>query len=141
MYSQSTADLLTVANGRIGWVFNRSGATRTIVLDISKAFDGVQYANLLHKLSFYGISGHVFGFISSLLSNRWLRVVLDGKSSQKYPVNAEFLKAPFLVLRFSYSILITILRMLSVMLRSMLILLSTLTVSRHLSVATSRIGI
>ena len=41
MYSQSTADLLTVANGRIGWVFNRSGATRTIVLDISKAFDGV----------------------------------------------------------------------------------------------------
>ena len=40
-YSQSTADLLTVANGRIGWVFNSSGATRTIVLDISKAFDGV----------------------------------------------------------------------------------------------------
>ena len=40
-YSQSTADLLTVANGRIAWVFNRSGATRTIVLDISKAFDGV----------------------------------------------------------------------------------------------------
>ena len=33
----------------------------------------------------------------------------------------EFLKAPFLVLCFSYSILITILRMLSVMLRSMLI--------------------
>ena len=88
MYSQSTADLLTVANGKIGWVFNRSGATRTIVLDISKAFDGVQYASLLHKLSSYGISGQVFGFISSLLSNRWLRVVLDGKSSQNYPVNA-----------------------------------------------------
>ena len=25
--------------------------------------------------------------ISSSLSNRWLRVVLDGKSSQEYPVN------------------------------------------------------
>ena len=36
----------------------------------------------------YGISGQIFGLISSFLSNRWLRVVLDGKSSQGYPVNA-----------------------------------------------------
>ena len=37
----------------------------------------------------YGISGQIFGLISSLLSSRWLWVVLDGKSSQKYPVNAQ----------------------------------------------------
>ena len=30
----------------------------------------------------------MFGLISSFLSNRLLRVVLDGKSSQEYPVNA-----------------------------------------------------
>ena len=36
---------------------------------------------------FYGISGQIFGLIS-FLSNRRLRVVLDGKSSQEYPVNA-----------------------------------------------------
>ena len=36
----------------------------------------------------YGISGQIFGLISSFLSNRRLRVVLDGKSSQEYPVNA-----------------------------------------------------
>ena len=30
----------------------------------------------------------IFGFISSFLSNRWHRVVLDGKSSQEYLVNA-----------------------------------------------------
>ena len=30
----------------------------------------------------------VFGLISSFLSNRRLRVALDGKSSQEYPVNA-----------------------------------------------------
>ena len=36
----------------------------------------------------YGISGQIFGLISSFLSNRQLRVVLDGKSSQEYPVNA-----------------------------------------------------
>ena len=33
------------------------------------------------------LSGQIFGLISSFLSNRWLRVVLDGKSSQEYPVN------------------------------------------------------
>ena len=35
-----------------------------------------------------GISGQIFSLISSFLNNRHLRVVLDGKSSQEYPVNA-----------------------------------------------------
>ena len=43
---------------------------------------------LLHKLKSYGISGQIFGLISSFLSNRRLQVVLDGKSLQEYPVNA-----------------------------------------------------
>ena len=38
--------------------------------------------------SSHGISGRIFGLISSFLSNRRLQVVLDGKSSQEYPVNA-----------------------------------------------------
>ena len=33
------------------------------------------------------IFGQIFDLISSFFSNRWLQVVLDGKSSQKYPVN------------------------------------------------------
>ena len=35
------------------------------------------------------VSGKMFGLISSFLSNRILRVILYGKSSQEYPVNAE----------------------------------------------------
>ena len=73
---------------RIARAFNRSGATRAVALNISKAFDRVCHAGLLLKLKSYGISGQIFGLISSFLSNRWLRVVLDGKSSQEYPVNA-----------------------------------------------------
>ena len=42
---------------------------------------------LLHKLKSYEILGQIFGLISSFLSNRRLPVVLDGKSSQEYPVN------------------------------------------------------
>ena len=86
--SRSTTDLLTIVPDRIARAFNRSGATRAVALYISKAFDRVWHAGLLHKLKSDGISGQIFGLISSFLSNRRLRIVLDGKSSQEYPVNA-----------------------------------------------------
>ena len=59
-----------------------------MVFDISKAFDRVWHGDLVHKPKSYGISGQLFGLISSFLSNRRLRVVLDGKSSQECPVDA-----------------------------------------------------
>ena len=73
---------------RIARAYNRSGTTRAVVLDISNAFDKVWHVGLLYKLKFYGTSGQIFGLISSFLSNRRFRVVLDGKSSQEYLVNA-----------------------------------------------------
>ena len=81
--SRSTADFLTVASDRIARAFNRLGANQTVALDISKAFDRVWHAGLLHKLKSYGIPDQIFGLISSFLSNRRLRVVPDGKSSQE----------------------------------------------------------
>ena len=87
-FNGSTADLLTVVSDRNARAFNGSGATRAVALNISKAFDRVWHAGLLHKLKSYGISCQIFGLISSFLSNRRLRVVLDGKSSQEYPGNA-----------------------------------------------------
>ena len=59
-----------------------------MALDIPKAFDAVWHVGILHKLKSYGVSGQIFGLISSFLSNRHLRVVLDGKCSQEYPVNS-----------------------------------------------------
>ena len=70
--SRSSADLLTVVSDRITRAFNRSGATRAVALNISKAFDRVWQAGLLHKLMSYGISGQMFRLISSFLSKRWL---------------------------------------------------------------------
>ena len=79
----------------------------------------------------YGISGQIFSLISSFLSNRRLRVVLDGKSSQEYPVNAGVPQGS--ILHFSYHTLMTFLMMLSVTLPSMLmILLSILSAIGHL---------
>ena len=67
--------------------FNRSRATRAVAFNISKAFDRVRHTGLLQKRKCYGISGQIFGLIYSFFSNRQLQVVLDGKSSQEYPVN------------------------------------------------------
>ena len=80
--------IFSVVSDRIARASNRSRATRAVALDISMAFDRVWHAGLLHKLKSYGISGQIFGLISSFLSNRQLRVVLEGKSSQEYPVNS-----------------------------------------------------
>ena len=55
---------------------------------ICKRFLSVSHAGYLQNLKSFGNSGQVFNLISSFLSNRQLRLVLDGKSSQNYPVNA-----------------------------------------------------
>ena len=107
--SRSTTDLLTFVSDGIVRVFNNSETTRAVALDISKAFD---------KLKSDKISGQIFELLSFFLSNRRLRVVLDWKSSQEYPINASW----------------SFLMMLYVILLSMLmIVLSILSVVRHLT--------
>ena len=70
--SRSTADLLTVVSDRIAMAFNKPGATQAVALDIFKAFDRVWHAGLFHRLKCHGISGQIFGLISSFLSYRQL---------------------------------------------------------------------
>ena len=55
----------------------KTTALLVFFLYLIKAVDRVWYTGLLHKLKCYGISGQV------------VLVVLDGKSSQEYPVNAR----------------------------------------------------
>ena len=81
--SRSTADLLTVVSDRIARDFNRSGTTRAVALDISKAFDRFSVLAFFTN-KFYEIPGQIFDLIWSFLSNRRHRVVLAGK---EYPVN------------------------------------------------------
>ena len=132
--SRSTADLLTVVSDKIARVFNRSGVTQAVGLDISKAFDRVWHAGLLHKLKSY-IEFQVrylalFLLFSVIDDFEWFWMESLHKNIQ---LMLEFLKASFLVLHFSYYTLMTFLMMLSVILLSMLMILhSILSVIRHL---------
>ena len=131
--SRSTADLLTVVSDRIAWTFNKSGATQAVALDISKAFDRVWYAGLLHKLKSMEFQVRylalflLFSVIGGF-GSFWM-----GNLHKNIQLMLVFLKGLFLVLHFSYYTLMTFLVMLSVILLSMLmILLSTLNAIRHL---------
>ena len=129
--SRLTRDLLTVVSDTIARAFNRSRATRAAALDISKAFDRVWHAGLFYRVHSSGISANIFGLISSFLSNTRLQVVLDRKSSQEYPVNVGVPQGS--ILHFSYYTLMIFLTMLSAIFLSMLmIVLSILSVIRHL---------
>ncbi len=52
-----------------------------IYLDFAKAFDRVSHSNLLYKLSSIGIQGNILKWITSFLSNRKQRVVVNGVKS------------------------------------------------------------
>ena len=132
-YSRSTADLFTVVSDTNARAFNRSGATGAVALDVFKAFDRIWHADIFHRLKSYGISGQIFDLISSFLSNRRLRVVLDGKSSQEYSVIADVPQGSIFGPTLFYYTSVTFLMMLSVILLSMMMmLLSILSMIRHL---------
>ena len=123
--SRSTTDLLTVVSDRIDRAFNRSGATRAVALDISTAFDRVCHAG-----EFQVRYMDLFPLFLLIDDCRWFWIVSRHKAIQ---LMLDFLKAPFLILHFSYYTLMTFLMTLSVILRSMLMIqLSILSVIRYL---------
>ena len=65
-----------------------SRETRAVFVYKSKAFDKVWHDGLLFKLKSYSISGCLFTVIKDFLNNRQQRIVLNGKSSIWFPINA-----------------------------------------------------
>ena len=123
MSSGSTAHHLKVVSDRNGRVLNRCGTTRAVALDISKAFENIWYAGLLHKLSLvesrvrYLALFRLFSVIDGL---EWFWM---GSLQKNIQLMLEFLKAPFFVQHVSYYTLITFLMMLSVILLFMRMIL------------------
>ena len=57
-----------------------------ILLDFSKAFDTVPHQRLLKKLYNYGIRSNTLNWLSTWLTQRLQRVVVDGQQSKFVPV-------------------------------------------------------
>ena len=60
--------------------------TDVIIMDFAKAFDKVPHRRLLYKLDYHGIRGFTHKWITSWLSARSQKVVLDGQASDPGPV-------------------------------------------------------
>ena len=55
-------------------------------MDFAKAFNKLPHRRLLYKLDYYGIRGSTYKWITSCLSERFQKVVLDGQASDPVPV-------------------------------------------------------
>ena len=60
--------------------------TGVVYVDFSRAFDSVVHSKLIYKLQNYGIEGKLLNWITSFLSNRSQRVVLDNTYFTSSPV-------------------------------------------------------
>jgi hypothetical protein len=59
-----------------------------VFLDVFKAFDKVWHSGLLHKLRCMGVEGNLFDWFCDYLSNRKIRVVINGQNSDWIPTDA-----------------------------------------------------
>ena len=62
--------------------------TDVLIMDFAKAFDKVSHPHLMKKLEYYGIRGLTNKWISSFLSNRQQRVLIEGEKSEAVPVTS-----------------------------------------------------
>lgn len=83
-----TQDVLTLLHHQWSRVAARGGAVRVIAVDIAGAFDKVSHVGVLHKAEEYGIRGTLLQWLRDYLSERKLKVVLDGHSSRPYDIKA-----------------------------------------------------
>ena len=76
--------------------FDEGLEVRSVFLDISKAFDKVWHKGLLFKLSQNGISGNLLDLLSSFLSDRKQRLLVNGQISEWQNVTAGVLEGSIL---------------------------------------------
>ncbi|MEW8547708.1 MAG: reverse transcriptase family protein, partial [Candidatus Thiodiazotropha sp.] len=77
----STVNQLTYLYNTFCQALDSGKEVRAVFCDISKAFDRVWHAGLLHKLKAAGVTGEVLDWFKNYLSDRKQRVVLPGALS------------------------------------------------------------
>jgi hypothetical protein len=62
--------------------------TDVAFLDFSKAFNTVPHNKLLHKLDDYGVRGSINRWLEMFLTQRKMKVVIDGDESEEATVDS-----------------------------------------------------
>ena len=100
--SHSTAHALNYSISEIKKHLDNNEHVIGIYIDLSKAFDTIDHAKLLDKLSIYGIRGNTHSLLSSYLSNRVQYTSILGENSDnltvKYGVPQGSVLGPLLFL-------------------------------------------
>jgi len=85
---RSVSDLLTFLSHKLNSVLHKSGEACLVALDISKAFDRVWHDALLAKCHAIGLGNFFCKWIKNFLSNRSIKVFVDGFASDLYHINS-----------------------------------------------------
>ncbi len=73
---------------RIGRELDRVKQIDVLYLDMSKAFDKVSHATLLHRVRQFGFGGNILKWFRSYLTNRHQRTTILGTTSKSLPVTS-----------------------------------------------------
>ncbi|MES9994044.1 MAG: reverse transcriptase family protein [Candidatus Thiodiazotropha sp.] len=84
----STVNQLTYLYNTFSEALDCGKEVRAVFCDISKAFDRVWHAGLLHKLEAAGVTGEVLNWFKNYLSDRKQRVILPGVTSDWASIRA-----------------------------------------------------
>ncbi len=108
---RSTGDLLSLLTDSWPSSLGRFGETFSVALDISEVFDWVWHKSLLSKLPSFGFYPSLCSFISSVLSERSISVVVDSHCSSPKPINSgvpqDSVLSPTLILLFMNDLSVT----------------------------------
>ena len=74
---------------RIGRELDHGKQIDVLYLDMSKAFDRVSHAKLLHRLCQFGFRGNILKWFRSYLSSRRQRTTISGTTSKSLPVTSS----------------------------------------------------
>ena len=85
---RSVTDQLLLAYNNITQWYDQGYTVDLLLFDFIKAFDKVHHQTLLNKLSLIGIRGNLYRWIESFLSNRTMKVSINGTQSKTHIITS-----------------------------------------------------
>ena len=83
-----TADILTALQHEWVHTISTGGCVQVLAVDIAGAFDRASHTGVLYKAKQAGVDGRLLVWLQDYLTNRNIRVVVGGQTSDAQPIQA-----------------------------------------------------